>query len=143
MNETITTSQMSLKDYYESGVSRALLREGKYQVVLKDATYVEHPQNPYIRITLQDVISGRDISTNKFDRGFRIMIAHLKKQLNMEDEEVAVQGFLQNLIETHQPFNIWITIYTDAKKHNQTNINFLEPLPETQESTQVIEDEIL
>lgn len=134
----------NLKDFFYNGVSRPILKEGEYNVKLLKTEFIDHAQNPYVKVTLKDVETGREITTNKFDRGFQIMIAHLKKQLGLEDEEVKVQDFLQDLIKKEVQFNIWITIYTDANtQRSNTNINFLKPLETTTQTIQVVEDEVL
>ena len=131
-----------LKNFFESGISLPVLKEGKYTVVLKDAVYTEHPNNPYIKVSLLDTANNRVITTNKFDRGFRIMIAHLKKQLNLEDTSVQINEFLTKLKEEKIPFNIWVTTYTDpSTMKSNTNINFLEPLQTP--TIQITEEEII
>jgi hypothetical protein len=131
-----------LLNFYKSGKSLPILREGKYDVVLKATELVENktnPNNSYIKVTLV-TSEGRTITTNKFDRGFRIMLSHLKKQLQREDEEVVVQDFLNELIENKTKFNVWVTIYTDPNTlRSNTNINFLEP--NKPQEVQVVEDE--
>lgn len=132
----------ALQEFYQNGKSLPILREGKYDVVLKSTAYVANetnPNNSYIKVILE-TNEGRQISTNKFNRGFQIMIAHLKKQLGREDEEVVVQEFLNELINNKTPLNIWVTIYTDPNtKRSNTNINFLEPLDE--QEVAVVDDE--
>lgn len=142
MNTTNRTS--NLKDFFYNGVSKPVLKEGEYTVHLTKTEYVEHEQNPYVRVYLVDANNEREITTNKFDRGFQIMIAHLKKQLGLEDEEIKVQDFLKDLIENETQFKIWITIYTDpTTQRSNTNINFLKPLEQSQTTAQVVEDEVL
>ena len=132
----------ALQEFYQNGKSLPVLREGKYDVTLKSTAYVANEQNPnnsYIKVVLE-TDAGRQISTNKFNRGFQIMIAHLKKQLGLEDEEVVVQEFLTKLIEDKTSFNVWVTVYTDPNtKRSNTNINFLEPLEE--QDVAVVDDE--
>lgn len=132
----------ALQEFYQNGKSLPILREGKYDVVLKSTAYVANeanPNNSYIKVILE-TNEGRQISTNKFNRGFQIMIAHLKKQLGREDDEVIVQEFLKELIDNKTPLNVWVTIYTDpATKRSNTNINFLEPI-EAQEVA-IVDDE--
>ncbi|MBQ7306901.1 MAG: hypothetical protein IJW82_00040 [Clostridia bacterium] len=132
----------ALQEFYQNGKSLPILREGKYDVVLKSTAYVANetnPNNSYIKVILE-TNEGRQISTNKFNRGFQIMIAHLKKQLGREDKEVVVQEFLNELINNKTPLNIWVTIYTDPNtKRSNTNINFLEPLDE--QEVAVVDDE--
>lgn len=131
-----------LLNYYQNGKSLPVLREGKYDVVLKATEFVANetnPNNSYIKVTLETT-EGRTITTNKFDRGFKIMLAHLKKQLHREDEEVGVQDFLNELITNATPLNIWVTIYTDPNTlRSNTNINFLEP--NKPQEVQVVDDE--
>lgn len=132
----------ALQEFYQNGKSLPILREGKYDVVLKSTAYVANetnPNNSYIKVILE-TNEGRQISTNKFNRGFQIMIAHLKKQLGREDDEVVVQEFLKELIDNKTPLNVWVTIYTDPNtKRSNTNINFLEPLEE--QEVAVVDDE--
>lgn len=132
-----------LLNFYQNGKSLPILREGKYNVVLKGTELVvneTNPNNSYVKVTLQTT-EGRTITTNKFDRGFRIMLSHLKKQLQREDEEVGVQEFLNELITNATPLNIWVTIYTDPETlRSNTNINFLEP--NKPQDVQVIDDEV-
>lgn len=121
----------NLLDFFKNGVSLPALKEGKYEVVLKSTEFVvnnNNPDNSYIRVTLQDITNGREIITNKFEQGFKIMISHLKKQLSMEDEEVKVQDFLQDLITDETSFNIWITNYVSETQRTSINVNFLPPL---------------
>lgn len=135
-----------LLDLYEKGISKPVLKPGKYKVVLKSTEFVlneKDENNSYIRVTMETVNDPvREIQTNKFDRGFQIMISHLKKQLGKEDEEVVIKTFLDTLIEKEEQFNIWVTTYTDPNTlRTQTNINFLEPI-ETKK-VEVVEDEEL
>ena len=135
-----------LLELYEKGVSKPVLKPGKYNVVLKKTEFVlneKDENNSYIRVTMETTDeSKREIQTNKFDRGFSIMISHLKKQLNREDEEVVIKDFLNELIENNTEFDIWVTTYEDPNTlRKQTNINFLEPI-ETK-AVEVVEDEEL
>lgn len=135
-----------LLELYNSGVSKPVLKPGKYNVILKKTEFVlneKDENNSYIRITMETTDeSKREIQTNKFDRGFPIMISHLKKQLGREDEEVVIKDFLNELITNETKFDIWVTTYEDPNTlRKQTNINFLEPI-ETKE-VKVVEDEEL
>lgn len=135
-----------LLELYEKGISRPVLKPGKYSVVLKQTEFVlneKDENNSYIRVTMETTDeSKREIQTNKFDRGFQIMISHLKRQLGKEDEEVVIKDFLKNLILKKLQFDIWVTTYEDPNTmRKQTNINFLEPI-ETKE-VEVVNDEEL
>ena len=133
-----------LLELYNSGVSKPILKPGKYNVVLKKTEFVlneKDENNSYIRVTMETTDeSKREIQTNKFDRGFQIMISHLKKQLGKEDEEVVIKEFLDELIENKTTFDIWVTTYEDPNTmRKQTNINFLEPIEP--KKVEVIDDE--
>lgn len=136
----------NLLDFYTKGVSKPILKPGDYTVILKKTECVKNEKdenNSYIRITMETTDEAkREIQTNKFDRGFQIMISHLKKQLGREDEEVNVQNFLNKLIENKTPFTIWVTTYEDPNTlRKQTNINFLKPIK--QKEVEIVEDEEL
>lgn len=135
-----------LLELYEKGISKPVLKPGKYQVVLKKTEFVlneKDENNSYIRVTMETTDeSKREIQTNKFDRGFSIMISHLKKQLGREDEEVVIKDFLEDLIANNTQFNIWVTTYEDPNTmRKQTNINFLEPIEPKE--VEVVNDEEL
>ena len=136
-----------LLELYEKGVSKPVLKPGKYPVELKKTEFVlneKDENNSYIRVTMETTdASKREIQTNKFDRGFQIMISHLKKQLGREDEEVVIKDFLENLITNNTQFDIWVTTYEDPNTmRKQTNINFLEPI-ETKEVVVVNDEELV
>lgn len=135
-----------LLELYEKGVSKPVLKPGKYSVVLKKTEFVlneKDENNSYIRVTMETTDeSKREIQTNKFDRGFQIMISHLKKQLGREDEEVIIKDFLEDLITNNTQFDIWVTTYEDPNTmRKQTNINFLEPIEPKE--VEVVNDEEL
>lgn len=135
-----------LLELYEKGISKPVLKPGKYPVVLKKTEFVlneKDENNSYIRVTMETTDeSKREIQTNKFDRGFSIMISHLKKQLGREDEEVVIKDFLNELIENNTQFDIWVTTYEDPNTmRKQTNINFLEPIEPKE--VEVVNDEEL
>ena len=135
-----------LLELYEKGISKPVLKPGKYTVVLKKTEFVlneKDENNSYIRVTMETTDeSKREIQTNKFDRGFSIMISHLKKQLGREDEEVVIKDFLNELITNNTQFDIWVTTYEDPNTmRKQTNINFLEPIEPKE--VEVVNDEEL
>ena len=135
-----------LLELYEKGISKPVLKPGKYTVVLKKTEFVlneKDENNSYIRVTMETTDeSKREIQTNKFDRGFQIMISHLKKQLGREDEEVVIKDFLEDLIVNNTQFDIWVTTYEDPNTmRKQTNINFLEPIEPKE--VEVVNDEEL
>lgn len=133
-----------LLELYEKGKSLPVLHPGKYEVTLKKIEFVlneKDENNSYFRVTMETTDTAkRAISTNKFDRGFQIMISHLKKQLGKEDEEVFIKAFLDDLIKKNTKFNIWVTTYEDPNTmRKQTNINFLEPIEP--KKVEVVDDE--
>ena len=135
-----------LLELYEKGISKPVLKPGKYTVVLKKTEFVlneKDENNSYIRVTMETTDeSKREIQTNKFDRGFQIMISHLKKQLGREDEKVVIKDFLEDLIANNTQFDIWVTTYEDPNTmRKQTNINFLEPIEPKE--VEVVNDEEL
>ena len=134
-----------LLDFFKNGKSLPVLKEGKYEVTLKSAEFMENetnPNNSYIRITMEETATKREIFTNKFNGNFQIMISHLKKQLGREDEEFMVQDFLKELIDTKKAFYIWVENWTDENTgRTNINVNFLPPLQKP--VTTVEEDEEL
>ena len=107
-----------LLELYEKGISKPVLKPGKYPVVLKKTEFVlneKDENNSYIRVTMETTDeSKREIQTNKFDRGFQIMISHLKKQLGREDEEVVIKDFDEFFITPKYQEDLGKALYTDV-----------------------------
>lgn len=129
-----------LLDMYKKAVFQPALGEGEYTVRMTEHEYVDHKTTPYIKITLEDVNSGRVITDNKFEKGFGVMISHLRQQLGREDEAVQPIEFFNELINNKTEFKIWVVKRTiDGRQ--RTNVNFLEPIAEATPNTEVVDDE--
>lgn len=129
-----------LLDMYQKAVFQPALSEGEYTVRMTKHEYVEHKTTPYIKITLVDVNSNREITDNKFEKGFGVMVSHLRQQLGREDEAIQPVEFFNELIKNKVEFKVWIVKRTiDGRQ--RTNINFLEPITETVPNTEVVDDE--
>ena len=83
---------------------------------------------------------GRKLTENRFDKGFGVMVSHLRQQLKREDEAVQPIEFFNELIKNKVEFKIWVVKRTiDGRQ--RTNVNFLEPIAETVPNTEVVDDE--
>lgn len=137
-------TKQTLKELYNTGLSKASLKEGMHTVTLQETELVENEKNEhknYVRVTMLEKGTDREIYINKFDQGFPVMIAHLKKQLNKENEDIKIPDFLEELINSKTEFNIWVVKYTDPNtQKTNLNINFLKPLE--QNPIVVVADEV-
>ena len=122
------------------------LKEGVYKVKMLKHEYVAAENKaPHIRFTFEVVESedevniGRQITDNRFEKGFAVMISHLRQQLNRQDEEIDVQEFLNTLISEQTVFNIWV-VKRIVNGSPKTNINFLKPIEEVAPNTEVVDD---
>ena len=73
------------------------------------------------------------------------MLAHLREQLHMENQELVIKDFLNDLIKNETVINIWVTRVTFEDGSRKTNINFLEPIKKTEKTepnTEVVDDTI-
>lgn len=134
-----------LLELYNSKFKPAL-KEGVYKVKMLKHEYVAAKNKaPYIRFTFEVVESedevnvGRQITDNRFEKGFAVMISHLRQQLERQDEEIDVQEFLNTLISEQTTFNIWVVKRT-VNGTPKTNINFLKPIEEVAPNTEVVDD---
>ncbi len=128
-----------LMEMYNSTFQPAL-EEGVYEVKMLSHEYVEKDQKtPYIKFTFEVLNSGRKLTENRFEKGFGVMISHLRQQLGRENEEIVVQDFLNELIANATPFKIWV-VKRMVNGYPRTNFNFLEPITETTPNTDVVED---
>lgn len=127
-----------LFEMYNSTFQPAL-EEGKYRVKMLSHEYVKNDKGDYIKFTFEVLNSGRKLTENRFERGFGVMVSHLRQQLNRENEAVQPITFFNELISNATPFDIWVVKRTvDGKP--KTNMYFLEPLAETTPNTTVVED---
>lgn len=131
----------NLVNFYKEGISMPQLNEGEYKATLKSHKLVDtKPENPYIALEFETE-SGRILRENRFNQGFQIFISHLKQQLEMGDEEIGVQEFLDKLVEDKTEFTIWVTKYTPANGgQTRSNFNFLEPRKKSEGSGVAVEE---
>lgn len=111
---------------------------GKYENVTISNYEVQTSNNStYVRFTYK-LADGRTISDNRFEQGLKIMVSHLREQLKLQSEEITPDELFATCNE--KGFTIWVektTIFNVNTGLNQrvTNINFLEPLNKTEETT--------
>ena len=127
-----------LLEMYNSTFQPAL-KEGVYQVKMTSHEYVANEKAPYIKFTFETIDNGRKLTENRFEKGFGVMISHLRQQLGRQDEEIVVKDFLDELIANQTPFNIWV-VKRIVNGTPKTNFNFLEPIEEATPNTTVIDD---
>ena len=131
----------NLVNFYKEGISMPQLNEGEYKATLKSHKLVDtKPENPYIALEFETE-SGRILRENRFNQGFQIFISHLKQQLEMGDEEISVQEFLDKLITDKTEFTIWVTKYTPANGgQTRSNFHFLEPRKKSEGNGVAVEE---
>lgn len=133
-----------LMEMYNSTFQPAL-KEGVYEVKMLSHEYVANEKAPYIKFSFEVLNGenaadkGRKLTENRFEKGFGVMVSHLRQQLNREDEAIQPQEFFNELIANATPFKIWV-IKRMVNGSPRTNFNFLEPLTETTPNTDVVED---
>lgn len=141
-----TNTTGGLFDFFKHGVSLPKLQEGKYtaQIIKYELVKPEKIDGkPYIKFELQ--LADRVIVDNRFDKGFPIMIEQLKRQLNIENQEVVVQAFFDGLIKDKTTIDIWVSYVEVEGKGVFRNINYEAPRVLAQfdiegESTNIEED---
>jgi len=131
----------NLVNFYKEGISMPQLNEGEYKATLKSHKLVDtKPENPYIALEFETE-SGRILRENRFNQGFQIFISHLKQQLEMGNEEIGVQEFLDKLVEDKTEFTIWVTKYTPANGgQTRSNFHFLEPRKKSEGNGVAVEE---
>ena len=118
------------------------LEEGVYEVKMLKHEYVANEKAPYIKFTFEVLTGtqkGRKLTDNRFEKGFGVMISHLRQQLGRENEEIVVQDFLNDLIKNETKFKIWVVKRT-INNTPRTNFNFLEPIKEETPNVTVVDD---
>lgn len=136
----------NLLDLYNNGKLNPALTEGKYEVKLISHEAVQKKDKTFIKFVFEDIHTGRKITENRFEKGFGIMLAHLREQLHMENQELVIKDFLNDLIKNETVINIWVTRVTFEDGSRKTNINFLEPIKKTakaEPNTEVVDDTII
>lgn len=137
-----TNTSKGLLDFYNNGVTLPKLKEGRYtaQIIKHEA---QKPKTidgqPFIRFELQ--LPDRVIVDNKFLKGFEIMLDQLKTQLGLEDSEMIVQDFLDDLIG--KDIDIWIIYAKVEGKGVYRNVNYIAPqiLPSFEEDIENSDDD--
>ena len=130
-----------LMEMYNSTFQPALA-EGTYEVKMLSHEYVANEKAPYIKFTFEVVsgdAAGRKLNDNRFEKGFGVMVSHLRQQLGREDEAIQPQVFFNELIENGTVFKIWV-VKRMVNGSPKTNFNFLEPIKEEVPNTTVVED---
>lgn len=130
-----------LMEMYNSTFQPALA-EGTYEVKMLSHEYVANEKAPYIKFTFEVVSgdsAGRKLTENRFEKGFGVMVSHLRQQLGREDEAIQPQTFFNELIENGTVFNIWV-VKRMVNGSPRTNFNFLEPIKEEVPNTEVVDD---
>ena len=127
-----------LMEMYNSTFQPALA-EGEYTVKMLSHEYVANEKAPYIKFTFEVIDSGRKLTENRFEKGFGVMVSHLRQQLGREMEAIQPKEFFNELIDNATPFKIWVVkrIVNGAPR---TNFNFLEPIADSVPNTEVVED---
>lgn len=125
----ITNAKQGFKDFFTKGISLHELKDGAYPAKLKSATFVDadakNPNSkPYVRLELQ--LPDRIIIDNRFETGFGLFEQHIKKQLNIQDQDIAIPDLMLMLTTTE--FKVWIShVIIEGKSYR--NINYLAPIP--------------
>ena len=133
----------ALLELYNNGKLAPALAEGKYEVVLKSHEAVQKEDGKtFIKFVFKDVNSGRNITENRFEKGFGIMLSHIREQLHRENEEIVVKDVLDSLIQNQTRINIWVSRVVLPDGTRKTNINFLEPLKKETPNTEVVDDNL-
>lgn len=127
-----------LMSMYNSTFQPALT-EGLYVTKMLSHEYVENNENPYIKFTFEVVDTGRKLIENRFERGFGVLVSHLRQQLGRENEAVEPKKFFDELIANQTPIKIWVVKRT-VNGYPRTNFNFLEPIKEEKPNTAVVDD---
>lgn len=130
-----------LMEMYNSTFQPALA-EGVYEVKMLKHEYVANEKAPYIKFTFEVLNSKRQLTENRFEKGFGVMVSHLRQQLGRENEAIKPQEFFDELITKQTPFKIWV-VKRMVNGYPRTNFNFLKPVAETTPNTTVVDDSVV
>lgn len=133
-----------LMEMYKNSTFQPALQEGEYKVRMVSHEYVEHASADYIKFAFEiteGAQKGRQLTENRFEKGFGVMVSHLRQQLGREDEAIQPIAFFNELIENKTEFTIWVT-KTVVNARQRTNFNFLEPIKEEAPNISVVDDEV-
>ena len=143
-NQNTTLNTNKLMDMYKTSTFQPALEVGKYKAKMKSHEYVAHPKADYIKFTyeiIEGAQKGRELTDNRFEKGFGVMVSHLRQQLGREKEAVQPFEFFNELIEKGTELDIWVTKAV-VNGRQRTNFNFLEPIKEETPDISVVDDEV-
>ena len=129
-----------LMEMYKSTFQPAL-QEGVYTVKMTKHEYVESEKAPYIKFEFEVIGTGRKLVENRFEKGFGVMVSHLRQQLKREHEAIQPIEFFNELIANQTQFNIWV-VKRVIDGTPRTNFNFLKPIEDTKPNVTVVEDAV-
>lgn len=129
-----------LLEMYKSTFQPAL-SEGVYKVRMLKHEFVQNEKAPYIKFEFEVVDTGRKLTENRFEKGFGVMVSHLRQQLGRENEAIQPISFFNELITNKTEFNIWV-VKRVIDGTPRTNFNFLEPIKEQKPNITVVDDTI-
>lgn len=128
-----------LFEMYKSTFQPAL-EEGVYETIMVSHKYVDNKTAPYIQFTFKVKDSERILTENRFEKGFGVMVSHIRQQLNRQSEAVKPNEFFDELIEKKTTIKIWV-VKTTVNGVPRTNFQFLEPIKKTETpKIEVVED---
>lgn len=141
---TVVSTNESLEDFFNRGVSLHRLTAGKYRARIINATVVKPTTTgaePYVRVEVELIDDKRLIVDNRFKKGFQIMIDHIKEQLGVQDQDILVSEFIAYLKTIE--LEVWISYQTVLGKGTYRNINYLPPVttPSSEAAVTQISDE--
>ena len=123
-----------LMEMYKSTFQPAL-EEGVYDTVMTKHEYVANDKgNPYIKFTFKVKDTGRILTDNRFEKGFGVLVSHIRQQLNRQNEAITPQSFFDELINNKTTIKIWVVRRT-VNGIPRTNFHFLEPIKESKEES--------
>ena len=128
-----------LMEMYKSTFQPAL-EEGVYETEMVSHKYVDNKTAPYIQFTFKVKNSERTLTENRFEKGFGVMVSHIRQQLNRQSEAIKPNEFFDELIEKKTTIKIWVVKNT-VNGVPRTNFQFLEPIKKTEApKIEVVED---
>ena len=125
-----TTTRQSLKDFFKEGVSLKALNDGEYKATITNITFVDDAKgngNDYVRVDLQ--LEDRVLNDNRFDNGFRIFCSQIKRQLDLEDQNISVPELMKEVVG--KEIRVWITnpiVDTQNGPQVRRNYNYIPPI---------------
>jgi hypothetical protein len=122
------TGKLSFREYMTVGVSKCLLKDGKYPAKIIAAKFVQDEKDEtkdYLRLEIQ--LADRIVVENRFVSGYFIFEREIKIQLGMQDKTLPV-GELMSEIQ-NKDINIWYKTQVSTKDNRSyQNMYFSEPV---------------